>query len=96
MERLSKALGNRSKHSPTIPAWGKAGLQSEGISLGLGVTEPQQLPLATALQSVLRVNPEAGGIKPSQTLRRAHSIGGGGGCVLSAVHKTQWLCTPFK
>ena len=79
-ERLSKALGNHSNHSPTSPVRGKAGLQSEGISLGPGVTEPRQLPLAIALQSVLHINPEAGRIKPSQIFRRARSLGVGG-CV---------------
>lgn len=75
-ERLSKALGNHSKHSPTIPVWGKAGLQSGGISLGPGVPGGHRAlaaPLCHDFALVLHINPEAGRTKLSQTFRRAHS-----------------------
>jgi len=54
-EKLPKALGNHSKHSPSTPVRGKAGLQSEGVSLGPGVPGRGQ-SLAAALCCCLAIS----------------------------------------
>lgn len=73
-----KTLQSPGKQSPTIPVLGPKVKASHWGRVCQGVDRALAAPLAFALQSVLRINPEAGRITLSQTSRTAHSMGLGG------------------